>query len=481
MELRAKIEREQDLVNYVLNIEKEYLSAQTRKKATDLVRKRCITLVNRVNKELGLKIDKKTGVASLESISSRYYVDILKSYRSLIKQTGIKHHALKTNLAKLIKKHGDEFDTTMLDYSLSIDIIRDNVKRLVVEHKGTYLGNDLEALKIEHQSYYVLIPNQYIDKKNKESNTENLEKSLNDQLTINSKLMIERIHNMLNSNDEQSLISGLAIATGRRLSEITYRADFKAAGANEVLFTGQLKMKSRHLFEQIKPIEIPTLVESKLVIKALKKLRKMQSGQIIKYQRINAKGDVEQVEIAHEKAIKDQVFDADTIEQLKVMYSEKMNIFIRKLFPSSTFKITRSIYASIAYKIAAYKAESYEAFKKRVFNHSEINTQLHYSKVLIDDNIDTLSISPTKEKPKKEDIDKAFLAELKEYDHAISLKKRSPAMTTIHEWFKTQVKDGYINRSTPKLATKINTGMGKGNYNYNTIKSYLTIVGLPIK
>ena len=436
MELKSKIEREQNLADRVIAIQTEFSKITERKKATDYIRKHCLTVERQVTRELGLFVDKNTGIAKLKSLSPDYYLKILRDYRRVVKTIGYKHHALETNLSRIIKRYSNDVDTELLRHDLPIEQLRDNVKILSSQFKGSKIGNDLSSLKVEHQAYYNLYPHPYIVQLAKKESEKKLEESLSDQLTVNPSLVIKKIESMLESNDEKHLITGLAMATGRRLSEITYRAQFVKIDEHHLSFTGQLKTKNRALFESVDAVKIPTLVSSKKVINALKKLRKSQRNLTISYEKITTEGKVETVEIAHHKAIKNNLFDVDTMDAIVQKYSKQMNQYIKTVFAGAPFKITRAIYASIAYKDHAYKGESFEAFKKRVFNHSDIQTQVHYSKVLVDNELKTLCTKPKIERPEKGEVDNELLNLLSEWDHTIYANKRSPNAAKIHNWMK---------------------------------------------
>ncbi len=69
----------------------------------------------------------------------------------------------------------------------------------------------------------------------------------------------------------EDLVVGLAVVTGRRLSELLKTGQFYAEQPYTVLFAGQLKQRA----EELKPYEIPTLCRADLVIAALSRLRSL--------------------------------------------------------------------------------------------------------------------------------------------------------------------------------------------------------------
>ncbi len=76
---------------------------------------------------------------------------------------------------------------------------------------------------------------------------------------------------LLRSGRWEDITVGLAVTTGRRLTEILKTAVFHPMSAYTIQFEGQLKQKA----ELLAPYEIPTLVEADLVIEAWQHLRSL--------------------------------------------------------------------------------------------------------------------------------------------------------------------------------------------------------------
>jgi hypothetical protein len=81
--------------------------------------------------------------------------------------------------------------------------------------------------------------------------------------------IVARGAELLRSQRWEERAVGLAVTTGRRLTEILKTAVFHPMSAYTVQFEGQLKQKA----ELLAPYEIPTLVEADLVIEATSRLR----------------------------------------------------------------------------------------------------------------------------------------------------------------------------------------------------------------
>src|SRR5581483_7970966 len=89
------------------------------------------------------------------------------------------------------------------------------------------------------------------------------------QLLSDPDAIVARGADLLQSERWEDIAVGLAVTTGRRLTEILKTAVFHPMSAYTVQFEGQLKQKA----ELLAPYEIPTLVEAELVMEALIRLR----------------------------------------------------------------------------------------------------------------------------------------------------------------------------------------------------------------
>jgi hypothetical protein len=93
------------------------------------------------------------------------------------------------------------------------------------------------------------------------------------QLLDDPDAIVARGAELLKNQRWEDVAVGLAVTTGRRLTEILKTAHFYPMSAYTVLFEGQLKQKA----ELLAPYEIPTLVEADLVIEAAGRLRTLLS------------------------------------------------------------------------------------------------------------------------------------------------------------------------------------------------------------
>jgi len=94
----------------------------------------------------------------------------------------------------------------------------------------------------------------------------------NQQVIDHPQEVVQRAEKLLHSDRWDDLVTGLAIVTGRRLTEILKTGRFFPKTLYTVIFDGQLKRKDIAL----EPYEIPTLVNAELVLAAWRKLRSLE-------------------------------------------------------------------------------------------------------------------------------------------------------------------------------------------------------------
>lgn len=97
--------------------------------------------------------------------------------------------------------------------------------------------------------------------------------------------VIEKGRQLLASARWEDIAVGLAVTTGRRLTEILKTARFHPLSDWTVEFEGQLKQKA----EMMPPYEIPTLVEAEVVIGAWKWLRELHPCETLTNEEVEAR------------------------------------------------------------------------------------------------------------------------------------------------------------------------------------------------
>lgn len=100
-----------------------------------------------------------------------------------------------------------------------------------------------------------------------------LAENLEDQRLLDQpQAVIERAEKLLHSERWDDLLTGLALATGRRLTELLKTGRFFPKTQYTVTFDGQLKRRDLAL----KPYEIPVLVDAEIVLAAWHRLRSLE-------------------------------------------------------------------------------------------------------------------------------------------------------------------------------------------------------------
>jgi hypothetical protein len=94
----------------------------------------------------------------------------------------------------------------------------------------------------------------------------------NQQLLDHPQEIVNRAEKLLHSDRWDDLVTGLAIVTGRRLTELLKTGRFFPKSLYTVIFDGQLKRRDINL----KPYEIPVLVNAELVLSAWRRLRALE-------------------------------------------------------------------------------------------------------------------------------------------------------------------------------------------------------------
>jgi telomere resolvase len=100
------------------------------------------------------------------------------------------------------------------------------------------------------------------------------ERQRNQQLLEKPQVLVARAEQLLRSDRWDDLVTGLAVVSGRRLTELLKTGRFFPHTASTVIFDGQLKRRDLDL----KPYEIPVLVPAEVVLSAWRKLRALEDG-----------------------------------------------------------------------------------------------------------------------------------------------------------------------------------------------------------
>jgi hypothetical protein len=145
------------------------------------------------------------------------------------------------------------------------------------------------------------------------------------QLLRQPDAIVERAARLLESARWEDLTVGLAVVTGRRLTELLKTASFHPMSAWTVLFRGQLKQKA----EILAPYEIPTLVKASLVLSAWQRLRSLLDCRAL------ANGEVERRYGAVVRATTNRHF----VDLVPTRSGKEENLFVH---------LFRSVYVTLA-------------------------------------------------------------------------------------------------------------------------------------
>jgi len=401
----------------------------------------CARVVRDELRRLGWYVNPRTG--ELEGVPKCSYATLantLSIYRQTIIHKGIKHHLLKKSVDKIIYDFSDIRSdlAELLNPDLpSIDLHENLIKIKSQVDKKSEFGMALNSLKIHFALYYNLIVPSIVSEKKEEQQSKRLEKTHNNKVEINPHWIKRIISDTFNNKTPTigELGFALALATGRRLTEIFRTGNFKKIDQSTLLFSGQLKTKNRKLFEELKPYPIHSLVDADLVLKAFKKLRLRLKAETVSF--IDRSG-VEQTKTI----IEGDIFDIPHNGAVSSKYASTLNHHAKiVLGPDMTFKSTRAIWAELSYHEAAKSNQTKAAYRAQALGHTggDLSTQEHYDGFEASDAVDTIFVhrpeaETTDDGSDLSPFDAALLEYLKSFDRS-GWNSRAKAWHTIHDEF----------------------------------------------
>lgn len=469
--MRSSLKRVKEVVDKVRHIQEE--SENKGKGAAKYITDRCNAIAHDEHKRLNVEVDKDTGeLLSEPNCSYRYYAQLMEDYRNGVKALNYKHHAIERHINGFLRKYGSKKPELekMLAPSLAIEKLRDNIILLRADAvTGSDFRRDLLSLRIEHHAYYMFEPKGAVKDWIRDDDKKQLNKKLHSQILVNPD-WVKNLSRDLLTRDNPSvsdLCIGLAMATGRRLTEIMKTAKFKKVDDTSLMFEGQLKTKNRHLFEVITPYEIPTLVDADIVVKALRCLRKDTGKEQLKY--LNVLG--EEVEsTVKDGDIKDYYHNRAVFKK----YESTMNRAVRSLFMNGHFSLKdcRALYTEVTYEDHSKDGEARSAYRHRVLGHSLIETQLHYEAFQLDKDVKSIKLVE-EDDHEMTDKQQALVEYLAKADAEVQGYARAPKIAIMHEWLKAEVANGLqLEQITPSYIRRHCLFDGK-QLNLNTVKKYV--------
>lgn len=475
--MSTSLNRVTEVVKKIRHIQEE--ADQKESGAAKYITDRCNTIardeLGSGEGKLNVIVDKQTGeLLSEPRCSYRYYSKLMEDYRNGVKALGFKHHAIDRHVSAFIKKYSSKYPRLgeMLDPSLPIEKLRENLILLRADSvTGSDFRKDLLKLKIEHHAYYMFEPKGAIKDWIGDDSKKKLSKKLHSQVLVNPSWVKSTARDLLTRTDPSvsDLCIGIALATGRRLTEIMKTAKFKAVDNATLLFSGQLKTKNRYLFEEIAPYNIPSMIDADIVVKALSRLRKDTGKDSLSYK--NVLGE----------EVSSTVKDGDTRDYyhnraVHKKYESTLNRAVRSLFENGYFSLKdcRALYTEVTYADHSKSGEAPSAYRHRVLGHSLIETQMHYEAFKLDSSIKSIQLCDDQDNDEPmTDLQKALAEYLGKADAEVQGYARAPKIAVIHEWLKNEVANGLkLEQITPSYIRRHCLFDGK-QLNLNVIKGYL--------
>ncbi len=486
------------IVEQVQYIEKQALTKDADKRAA-YVSNAGNRLAKKEIERLGYTIDKATGLVDKDKVrcAGNTYVNIMNKYRNAIKALEYKHHSLEHSLSQLIAKFNDVYpDLSVLDNietkcnlksylrpGQKLQTLRDKLVllRSAIPRK-TEFGKRLYTVKIEHHTWYLFAPAESVVSEKRATSDKNLNIKHKNQVLINPGWIIEQATALIKQGiDELSswvklkpvkegledydkskyrskrspyprLAVGLAMASGRRSTEIMRTAKFlPGTSENLVVFSGQLKTKNRRLFEDLKPYEIPVIVDRDLFLEGFKVLRAFCRTEHVSY--VNNSG-----ERVTEKLLSGPIDNTLKNDAVHTKYTKALNSRISLVLGSGefTFKDSRAIAAQIAFTECNPERLTSKLFLGDYLGHAKAkNTSYeYYDGYIIDDEVDTIEFvtgskkgSEGKAEGKNESQvkDEEFLTYLLQRQGPINEHLRAPKWASMNVWLIERVRSG-LNR-----------------------------------
>lgn len=471
--MSTSLNRVAEVVGKVRHIQEE--ADQKEVGAAKYITDRCNTIAKDEHGRLNVVVDNQTGELLSEPVCSyRYYSKLMEDYRNGVKALGFKHHAIDRHVSAFIRKYSSKYPhlETMLEPSLPILKLRENLILLRSDSvTGSDFRRDLLKLKIEHHAYYMFEPKGAIKDWIGDDSKKKLSKKLHSQILVNPVWVKSITRDLLTRQDPSvsDLCIGIALATGRRLTEIMKTAKLKLVDDATLLFSGQLKTKNRYLFEEITPYKVPSMIEADIVVKALSRLRKATGKDLLNYKNVLGED------------VSSTVQEGDTRDYyhnraVHKKYESTMNRAVRSLFENGYFSLKdcRALYTEVTYVDHSKSGEAPSAYRHRVLGHSLIETQMHYEAFKLDSSVKSIKLCDDQDSNEPmTDLQKALAEYLGKADAEVQGYARAPKIAVMHEWLKNEVANGLtLEQITPSYIRRHCLFDGK-QLNLNTIKKYV--------
>lgn len=345
---------------------------------------------------------------TLLSLSS--YIKMLGRLKKELVANGFRHPSLSANIARLekaypkLKKRLKALDEAQVEggqlYRAKRDLI-EHIGGLIDEKKDVTINKkamtDLRKLPIYHEIYGLLKVHDHDLQTERNARKEELKARQN--IKINYHWIMNTMNDLLDSSAYSRQALGLALASGRRSTEIIYTGRFSFVSDNVVAFSGQLKERKNGVDYENKN-EIYTLIPAKEFIEKFEAFRNLRAVKQI-HEDLAGLDELE----CHSK-INDRA--AKTLSGTAKRVFPHEAIIDGEVKRIGKFKWSRAIWARIVTdKMRSENKKlnslSEEAFLKEMLGHVDLETQLHYKYCEVDYSRQKEKVK-TKQSEKEKDV-----------------------------------------------------------------------------
>lgn len=339
-----------------------------------------------------VKEDDKYYTPESEEVTATTHNRYVTRLRTNIEQLGILSFTFFDDIDSLIVEHGKRAEELRKIDTSTASKARYDIKELIKKAESSLARSKRDTTKKEILSYMKSLkklepsnPCMFVLART-DKQAENMRKRTTDRKAKYQKKpriievipTLEKINVLLKKESWEELTLGIALATGRRCVEVVHFGQFKKSGKSQLVFSGQRKTKLHGTTEYT----IPCLVDTDLVIGALKQLR-----------------NDERITSLVSKLKSENLHEAELARRINSSVSASLNKLIREVFNPEqdkavhwVFKDSRAIYARISY--TQYSANAKKAgripsqdsiYFHDVLGHTDENENASYKQFIISD------------------------------------------------------------------------------------------------
>lgn len=226
-----------------------------------------------------------------DKIAVTTYKRYMTTVRNAIKETGLTHHSMKSDIARAgtlprvmkdYPEYAELLEPLATEPAQTIGARVNEILKVVQADKGNKKRRAaytaIKGMKTDHEIIYHL----NLSDVDKADIAEKEMNSLSEKKTDVIELAYADIQNIIQEGFKSAAYSvkafAIALASGRRAIEIIFNASFTKTGENTVMFDGQAKKQTGI---EVAPFEIYTLVPADEFLKAFEEFRNMEAVQKI--------------------------------------------------------------------------------------------------------------------------------------------------------------------------------------------------------